>query len=146
MTSTGSDFTRSARIGEGSRRTAGVVDPFPVPGAPTAHRILTSAADNARVKGYPVAGRTDVASVPNTIRLAADLERAVATEDPVRTKASLELLRQALLASLADAGPRGSQLIAGLVAELDELEVQLETGRVRWLGGIERQCRILSRV
>jgi hypothetical protein len=93
-----------------------------------------------------VGGATDVASVRNAVRLAADLERAVATEDPMRTKASLALLRLALLASLADAGPRGSRLIAGLLAELDQLEVQFETGRVRWLGGIERQCRILSRV
>jgi hypothetical protein len=95
---------------------------------------------------YPVGGHTDVASVRDAIRLAADLERAVASEDSVRAKVSLELLRRALLASLADAGPRGRRLIAGLVSELDQLEGQLETGRVRWLGGIERQCRILSRV
>jgi hypothetical protein len=98
------------------------------------------------MKASPAGGPSDVAPLPTTIRLAADLERAVATEDSAHTQASLERLRQALLASLADAGPRGSRLIAGLVAELDQLEVQLETGRVRWLGGIERQCRILSRV
>ncbi len=146
MTSTGSDFTRSGRIREGSRRTAGLLTLFPSP-----ERRLLIGFSRPRptmrgVKGYPVGGHTDVTSVPNTIQLAADLERAVANDDPVRTNVSLELLRQALLASLADAGPRGSRLIAGLVAELDELEVQLETGRVRWLGGIERQCRILGRV
>jgi hypothetical protein len=97
------------------------------------------------LKGYENGGGADVASVLSAIALAADLERAVEkSEDPVRTHALLELLRRALLDSIDDVGPRECRLIAGLVAELDDLEPRLDRGRVRWLGGIERQCRILS--
>jgi hypothetical protein len=78
--------------------------------------------------------------------LAAELEHAVSIGDAVpRTKKLLQSLRQALSASLADSGPRQHELIVGLLSELDALEPQLDTGRIRWLGGIERQCRIIRR-
>ena len=78
--------------------------------------------------------------------LAADLERAVETgASAAQVKMSLELLRRALQERLGGAAPRERRLIAGLLAELDEIEPQLDTGRIRWLGGIERQCRILAR-
>lgn len=91
-------------------------------------------------------GLVDVVSSSKAIRLASNLEHAVATADSVRVRASLVQLREALLASVVNAGPRERPIIDGLLVELDALEAQLPSGHVRWLGGIERQCRILSRV
>jgi len=90
--------------------------------------------------------RTVVDPLSDTLVLAAKLERSIAMhEDPARALALLELLRQALHAALDESSPDGSRRIAGLLAELDHLELQLETGRIQWLGGIERQCRFLNR-